>query len=97
MRSLTRKVIIWLATLLRYVKLEVVNVLIVEQEIPLNLSEMLVEPVDGANHQVSAIQVLLYLNLIQGIMRKIGNPEGNSTILSESEKFFSSENQLTSM
>jgi hypothetical protein len=66
-KSLTRKVIIWLAALLRYVKLVIVNVLIVEQEVPLYLSEMFVEPIDGANHQISAIQVLLYLNLIQGV------------------------------
>ena len=68
-RALTRKVIVRLATLLRYIKLVEVNVLIVEQEVPLYHSEMFVEPIDGAYHQISAIQMLLYLNLIQRKMR----------------------------
>ena len=70
MRALTRKVIVRLATLLRYIKLVIVNVLIVEQEVPLYLSEMFVEPIDGSDHQISAIQMLLYLYLIQRKMRK---------------------------
>ena len=70
MRALTRKVIVRLATLLRYIKLVEVNVLIIEQEVPLYLSEMFVEPIDSAYHQISAIQMLLYLNLIEGLMRK---------------------------
>ena len=78
MRALTRKVIIRLATLLRYIKLVEVNVLIVEQEVPLYLSEMFVEPIDGAYHQISAIQMLLYLNLSEGFMRK---PESERAIV----------------
>ena len=77
-RALTRKVIVRLATLLRYIKLVEVNVLIVEQEVPLYLSEMFVEPIDGAYHQISAIQMLLYLNLSEGFMRK---PESERAIV----------------
>jgi hypothetical protein len=61
--TLTREIVVWLSILLRYVQLIVFDVLIVEDEGSINISEMLIEPVDGTDHQIGAIQVLLDLNL----------------------------------
>jgi hypothetical protein len=61
--SLTRKVIIGLATLLGNIELIEVDVLIIQQEGARDLPEVLIEPIDSPDHQISTIQMLLDLNL----------------------------------
>ena len=61
--DLTRKIIIRLPVLLRHVQLVEVNVLVVQYQWALNFLKVLIEPVNGPDHEVGAIYLRLDIHL----------------------------------
>lgn len=67
----TWEVVIGLSGLLGHVQLIEVDVLAVESQGPGHLFEMLVEPVDGPDHEVVAVHLRLDVELRRQMMRDL--------------------------
>ena len=68
MTALTWEIIIRFTALLRDIELIKFDILVIQKQGSLHLFEMLVKPVDGSDHQIGTVQMLLNLNLFKKLI-----------------------------